>query len=184
MQPTPAQTGAVSRLSYLWRSAHASEEPALARVLIREVLAVAAREGVELPSSALQRMCARCCSALAPGKNCTVSQRALKRRPAAKKRVMRVRCHHCGHTATFAMPPRPSSRGSRAVPAAAPAPAPARERPRRGGRAAAAPAAAAAASAAPRAAKRKPRGGAAAAAVPAAAPSSAPDFFGFEFVPI
>ena len=79
MQPTPAQTGAVSRLSYLWRSAHASEEPALARVLIREVLAVAAREGVELPSSALQRMCARCCSALAPGKNCTVSQRALKR---------------------------------------------------------------------------------------------------------
>ena len=125
MQPTTAQTGAVARLSYLWRSAHASEEPALARVLIREVLAVAAREGVELPSSALQRMCARCCSALAPGKNCTVSQRALKRRPAAKKRVMRVRCHHCGHTATFAMPPRPSSRGSRAVPAAAPAPAPA-----------------------------------------------------------
>ena len=82
MQPTPAQTGAVSRLSYLWRSAHASEEPALARVLIREVLAVAAREGVELPSSALQRMCARCCSALAPGKNCTC-QRA-QRRPAAK----------------------------------------------------------------------------------------------------
>ena len=134
MQPTTAQTGAVARLSYLWRSAHASEEPALARVLIREVLAVAAREGVELPSSALQRMCARCCSALAPGKNCTVTQRALKRRPAAKKRVMRVRCHHCGHTATFAMPPRPSSRGSRAVPAAAPAPAPARER--RGGAAA------------------------------------------------
>ena len=184
MQPTTAQTGAVARLSYLWRSAHASEEPALARVLIREVLAVAAREGVELPSSALQRMCARCCSALAPGKNCTVTQRALKRRPAAKKRVMRVRCHHCGHTATFAMPPRPSSRGSRAVPAVAPAPAPARERPRRGGRAAARPLPPPP-PAAPRAAKRKPRGGAAAARhPPPAAPTSAPDFFGFEFVPI
>ena len=63
MQSTPAKTGAVSRL-HLWRSAHASEEPALARVLIREFCR---RGGEGVGPLRLQRMCARC-SALAPGK--------------------------------------------------------------------------------------------------------------------
>ena len=170
----PAQTGAVARLSPLALGARV--RPALARVLIREFWR--SRRAPSCPPPRCSG-CARCCSALAPGKNCRDPARAQAAAGGEKARDARVQ------PPLRPPPPWRCRRGRPAQPrraGRAPAPAPARERPRRGGRAAAAPAAAAAASAVPRA-KRKPRGGAAAAAAPAAAPTSRQIFSALSLCP-
>ena len=193
------------RVGYLWQSAHqhAHTAPELSRTLAHELLLYAEREGIALPQRLQQRVCYQCCTVLVPGLNSTATQRRWPRRPAARRRELRVRCHHCGHTAAFAMAAKPSGRagldsGAAGAPAATPAPA------------AAAPSAAAASrGAADKAGRRGAPAGAAAlqrAAVPSgkskkqqqqqsrqpaptpAAASSSSDLgtglFGFDFVPL
>ena len=113
--------------SYLWSSAHlhAHTAPELSRTFTRELLHHAEREGIELPQRLLQRVCCKCCSVLVPGLNCTVTQRRCPRRPAARRRELRVRCLGCGHTAAFALAAKPSGRASSSATATVPAPAPA-----------------------------------------------------------
>lgn len=183
------------RIGYLWRSAHqhAHDAPDLSRTYVRQLLAFANWEGMELQPRLLQRVCCKCCTLLIPGLNSTASQRKCPRRPIARRRELRVRCHHCGHTAAFPMAAQPSGRAGLAASSAVPdalATTPAGRgatsgTSQRGGKAARG---AAAPSAAGRKSKgREPATDEAAAAVAAAAQGASTEpggMFGFDFVPL
>ena len=110
------------QLMYLWQCAHTHmhSAPALSRTLVHQLLAAAARQEVVLPPRAMNRICVGCCSLLAPGVNCVVTQRSHPRRPPTRRRSLRVACTHCGHVTFASMPPKPSGRSGRAPPPPAP----------------------------------------------------------------
>ena len=181
------------RVGYLWRSAHehAHDTPDLSRTYVRQLLAFADKEGMELPPRLLQRVCCKCCTLLVPGLNSTASQRQCPRRPIARRRELRVRCHQCGHTAAFPMAARPSGRAGLAASSALPD-ALAAVPTGRGVAGGAAQRGGKTTKGAPSAAGRKSKGrepatDAAAAAVAAAAKGASTEpggMFGFDFVPL
>ena len=99
-------------LAYLWQSAntHLHEAPELSRLLVQQMMTLAAQKKVPIPGRALHRVCGRCFTLLAPGFDCRVTQLTHPRRPAARRRSLQVHCEHCGHKSVFAAPARASSR--------------------------------------------------------------------------
>lgn len=192
----------MERQRYLWSSAQRALRdgaPALSQVLMLSLdrasvvqSSVAVESDAQLlpplPARVLQRSCGFCFSVLVPGVTCKVQQSLHRRRPAARRRSLGVRCWQCGREREFPMPARQSARS--AIAAVAPAAAPA------------AATAAAAAAMAERAARKRKSGGGRTPVVgnqskarrgqspggtvlPAApAPAGADALFGFDFVPL
>ena len=104
--------GDEQELAYLWQSAnsHLHEAPELSRLLIQQMMTLAARKKMPVPGRALHRVCGKCFTLLAPGFDCRVAQIAHPRRPPARRRSLQVHCEHCGHKSVFPAPPRVSSR--------------------------------------------------------------------------
>ena len=120
---------ATERAVFLWSASQRALKdgsPALSRVLLLGMDKVCADEGTPLPTRASQRVCASCFSLLVPGVSCHVDQLAKHpRRPLARRRSLRLKCTHCGHSSSFPTPTPPSARAAIAdvsVPAPAAAP--------------------------------------------------------------
>ena len=108
--PTPSRLR-TERQRFLWTSSqqHAMA-PALARLLLHGLDRSSTDEQAPLPLRAIQRCCGGCLSPLAPGFNCRITQAVHLRRPAARRRTLRVHCERCGHVGEFPLLPRPRSR--------------------------------------------------------------------------
>ena len=182
-----------ARLRYLWSSSQQQQQagaPALSRVLLHGLdQLLAGQDGktaTALPSRAAQRLCGACFTLLVPGVNCRVTDAVHKRRPAARRRSLRIACDGCGHVSEFPMAAKPSGR-SQAVAASAPASAPAVAAPPKKKKKKKLSEAEAAAEA-QREAKRKRTAGqlrrVEAATATTAAKSADDGLFGFDFVPL
>lgn len=107
-----SSSDAAETLRFLWSSAHlhAQDAPSLTRVLLLELHAFAAAEGLTLPPQMAQRFCGSCFSLLTPGVDCSVKRVTHPRRPASRRQAIRVRCQGCGHVAEFVAAPKPPAR--------------------------------------------------------------------------
>ena len=173
-----ARHSSSDRLRFLWSSAtslHPSA-PDLSRVLLLGLDRRAAASSTPLPARARQRCCGACFAPLAPGVNAHVTSMKHGRRPAARRRTIRVRCDACGHVGSFDCAEPPSSRATSASAAAATTTERAPPKPNKSRNPGVG---------APEPPKRKrPKVAAQPAPAAATATSESTPFFGFDFVPL
>ena len=172
-----------ARQRYLWTSSQQHPDaPALSRVLLFALDRLVAHDKTPLPTRARQRCCGACLLPLMPGVNCRVFESKHARRPATRRRSVRIRCDSCAHVTSFPIPAKPSSR-SEGLPASSSVSAvPKTKQPKPSkGRRPEAPAAAVQRDAK----RRRSQQQLAASAMPTEPPSTSSDtLFGFDFVPL